>query len=157
MTWRQPKRGCVVLELEGARSRILVVDDDRAILELVCNRLDVSGYQAFNARSGEDALRRLASLRPAAMVLDLSMPQMDGFGVLERMGKEGTALTPVLVLTARHGIADVKRAISLGARDYLTKPFTNHQLLTRLSRLLRAPLPKPTVDEMLTSVEPPPG
>jgi two-component system OmpR family response regulator len=124
---------------EGVRRRILVVDDDRAILELVCMHLSVAGYDAFSVRDGRTALNRLASLRPVAMVLDLSMPELDGFGVLEKMGKAGTALTPTLVLSARHGAADVKRAVSLGARDYLTKPFSSHQLLARVARLLRRP------------------
>lgn len=119
------------------RRRVLVVDDDRAILELVCTRLTLAGYDAFNARDGDEALGRLATLRPAAMVLDLSMPRLDGFGVLEQMGKAGTEKTPTMVLTARHSAADVKRAVDLGARDYLSKPFNNNQLLMRVTRLLR--------------------
>jgi len=140
-------------EPSAVRRRILVVDDDRAILELVCTRLSLAGYDAFNARNGREALARLNSLRPAAMVLDLSMPELDGFGVLEAMGKVGTARAPTLVLTARHSAADVKRAVGLGARDYLTKPFNADQLLRRVSRLFRPPAEQRSLEDVISSVE----
>jgi DNA-binding response OmpR family regulator len=140
-------------ELEGRRRRILVVDDDRAIQELVCTHLSVAGYVAFSVRDGRTALRQLVSHRPAAMVLDLNMPDLDGFGVLEKMGKAGAARTPTLVLSARHGAADVKRAVDLGARDYLTKPFTGHQLLARVSRLLRLPVERKDPEDEFTTVD----
>ncbi len=123
----------------NARRRILVVDDDLAILELVRTRLRLAGYDAFNAHNGQEALALLATERPEAMVLDLNMPRKDGFGVLEAMGPAGTKQTPTLVLTARHGAVDVKRAVGLGARDYLSKPFTSDQLLKRVARLVRRP------------------
>jgi two-component system OmpR family response regulator len=122
---------------DGLRRRILVVDDDRAILELVCTRLTLAGYDAFGARDGAEALQRLNGLRPQAMVLDLNMPNLDGFGVLKTLGRERAQATPTLVLTARHAAADVQRAISLGARDYLAKPFKDANLLMRVARLFR--------------------
>jgi len=75
-------------------------------------------------------------------VLDINMPVLDGLSVLEAL-KAGGCLFPVLVLTARHARDDVRRAVSLGAKDYLTKPFTEAQLLARVARLLRAPVPAP--------------
>ena len=136
----------------GAR-RILVVDDDRAIVDLVCARLTLAGYDTFACRNGEQALVRLGGLRPAAMVLDLSMPVLDGFGVLERMGKAGTARTPTLVLSARHATADVQRAIALGARDYLAKPFSEGQLLMRVARLFRKSTEGSTLDQTIANIE----
>jgi two-component system OmpR family response regulator len=133
--------------------RILVVDDDKSVLELVTTRLTLAGYNTFNARNGHEALSRLKNLRPAALVLDLNMPSLDGFGVLERMGKEMTASIPTLVLTASRGPADVQRAIALGARDYLAKPFTAGSLLMRVSRLFRRPIENRSLNDMITSVE----
>jgi DNA-binding response OmpR family regulator len=127
-----------MLTREVTRRKILVVDDDRAILELVTVRLTLDGYDVFTAREGREGLQRLQGVRPDAMVLDLNMPVLDGFGVLTQLGKTGTARTPILVLTARHDAADVQRAISMGARDYLAKPFKDSQLLMRMARLFRA-------------------
>jgi two-component system OmpR family response regulator len=133
--------------------RILVVDDDKAILDLVNTRLTLAGYNVFSARNGHEALTRLSSLRPAAMVLDLNMPSLDGFGVLERMGREWTARTPTLVLTARQGNADVKRAIQLGARDYLAKPFKDSDLLMRVARLFRRPADAQSLEQAVATIE----
>jgi two-component system OmpR family response regulator len=138
---------------EGVRQRVLVVDDDRAILELVCTRLTLAGYDAFSARNGAEALERLNSLKPQAMVLDLNMPQLDGFGVLKALGRERALKTPTLVLTARHGAADVQTAIGLGARDYLAKPFKDQQLLMRVARLLRPRVDRRSLEEHLDDME----
>jgi DNA-binding response OmpR family regulator len=117
--------------------RILVADDDVAILELVSTRLTLSGYIVLTARNGVEALSRLNERRYDGMVLDLNMPEMDGFGVLECMADLGDAAPPTLVLTASHNAADVQRAVKLGARDYLSKPFQDRQLLMRVGRLFR--------------------
>ena len=138
---------------DTGQKRILVVDDDRAILELVSTRLTLAGYDVFTARDGHDALKKLATLRPAAMVLDLNMPGLDGFGVLQRMGAEGAAKTPTLVLTASHAAADVQRAIKLGARDYLAKPFRDAHLLMRIARVLRGPGKTQSLDATIDSIE----
>src|SRR5947209_1670389 len=98
----------------GLRRRVMTVDDDSAILELISTRLTLAGYDVFSARDGQEALARIQGIRPHAMVLDLNMPGLDGFGVLQRLGKAGTARVPTLVLTARHDTADVRRAIALG-------------------------------------------
>ena len=140
-------------ELEPSRRRILVVDDDRAILELLATRLTLAGHDVFSARDGRDALQKIEGLRPHAMVLDLNMPVMDGFGVLSALGKERAGRLPTLVLTARHGSADVQRAIGLGARDYLAKPFKDSQLLMRVSRLFRSRIEAMSLDDMLSGMD----
>lgn len=141
------------MPMAESRRRILVVDDDKAILELVSTRLTLAGYDVFGARDGHEALARLGGLRPAALVLDLNMPSLDGFGVLQRMGKEMTARIPTLVLTASRGPVDVQRAIQLGARDYLAKPFKDSDLLSRVARLFRRPVDRQGLLETLTSLE----
>jgi two-component system OmpR family response regulator len=132
---------------------VLVVDDDRAILELVCTRLTLAGHDAFSARNGAEALERLNRLNAQAMVLDLNMPHLDGFGVLAALGRERVLKTPTLVLTARHAAADVQKAVELGARDYLAKPFKDEQLLMRVKRLLRPPTERRTLEESLDDLE----
>jgi two-component system OmpR family response regulator len=117
---------------------ILVVEDNYDVRELIRTRLNGAGYDVHTARNGEEALGRIPVVNPAAMVLDINMPEMDGFGVLAAMSRDRLAI-PVLVLTARHAADDVRRAVGLGAKDYLAKPFTEAQLQARVARLLRAP------------------
>ena len=118
------------------RTRILIVEDDPIILDLITTRLDIAGYDTYFARDGFEGLKRLHELRPSALVLDINMPRLDGFGVLRKMRQEGLN-TPTMVLTARNQPDDVKKAITLGARDFLAKPFKDEQLLQRVGRLLR--------------------
>jgi DNA-binding response OmpR family regulator len=129
------------------RTRILVVEDDPIILDLITTRLGIAGYDTYFARDGFEGLARLHELRPSALVLDINMPRLDGFGLLRKMRLEGLK-TPTMVLTARNQPEDVKQAIELGARDFLSKPFKDEQLLQRVGRLLRRAPPRP--------VKPPP-
>ena len=116
---------------------ILVADDDAAIRELVSTRLTLAGYTVLTARDGREAVSRVLERRYDGLVLDLNMPELDGFGVLERLRGLGRSRPPTLVLTARHDAADVEAAVRLGARDYLAKPFDDRQLLMRVARLFR--------------------
>lgn len=126
------------------KARVLITDDDAGIRDLLRDQLEAAGFETKVARDGHEALDRIASFRPDAMVLDLSMPGLDGFGVLKSLQDQAVRL-PVLVLTARHDASDVRKAVSLGARDYLAKPFTEAQLKARIARLLRTPIrPSPT-------------
>ena len=127
-------------QLEASSKRILVVDDEPMMLELITTRLDLAGYQTFAARDGLEALTRLREVKPAAMILDINMPRMDGFGVLKEMRKfDIHRRVPVMVLTARNQAEDVSQAIALGARDFLAKPFKDEMLLRRVARLVRKP------------------
>jgi len=117
--------------------RVLVVDDDRAIGELICSRLAVLGFDTRQADDGLAAMARVKDFRPHAMILDINMPLMDGFSVMAQLGQARMKTLPTLVLTARHQAEDVKRAIELGARDYLAKPFEETRLLQRVARLFR--------------------
>jgi PleD family two-component response regulator len=74
---------------EVGRTRVLVVEDDQIILDLITTRLDIAGYDTYFARDGFEGLKRLHELRPSALVLDLNMPRLDGFGLLRKMRQEG--------------------------------------------------------------------
>lgn len=90
---------------------------------------------------------------PAAMVLDINMPRLDGFGVLKGMKALGIAV-PTLVLTARNQSSDVQEALKLGASDFLAKPFQDQQLLARVGRLVRRPVARPAATQLLPARPP---
>ncbi len=118
--------------------RIFVAEDDDGILDLLVTRLSIAGYQTSHERDGQAALDAIRRTPPNACILDVNMPRLDGFQVLKRMRADPlTAHVPVLILTARRGTDDIKTAIRLGATDYLSKPFSDEQLLARVARLLR--------------------
>ncbi|ALE17385.1 Two-component response regulator [Altererythrobacter epoxidivorans] len=117
---------------------ILVADDEPLMRELLEFRLQERDYRAISASDGREALARLADSAPDAVVLDAMMPVYDGFEVLRQMRASTIhAETPVIMLTARRGEADIVGALELGANDYLVKPFMPEELLARLARLLR--------------------
>lgn len=123
--------------VETRPRRVLVVEDDPFLNELIQTRLELAGFDTRVARDGGQALQRLTEFRPEAMVLDINMPVLDGFGVLNHMRVQGLIeKTPTMVLTARNSPEDVAKAIKLGARDYLSKPFKDEQLIARVGRLL---------------------
>lgn len=124
------------------RPKVLVAEDDADVRNLVRVQLDMAGYDTHIAHNGREAIERIARLQPATVILDINMPELDGFGVLKVLKREAnTRGIPVIVLTARHDLDDVKLAISLGAKDYLTKPFNEGQLLARVARALRPAKP----------------
>lgn len=122
----------------GKSPMILVVDDEPAIVDLVRTRLEIAGFRTLWAYRAQDAMDHLTSMDITAAVLDVNMPYMDGFEVLSWMQKQPrTAKIPVLMLTGRKATEDVARAIKLGAKDYLTKPFSEEALIQRVNRLMR--------------------
>ena len=130
--------------------RILVAEDDSGVRDLIRTRLNAAGFDTHTAVNGVEALLRIGELKPDALVLDINLPEMDGFGVLAVLKDNPVrARLPVLVLTARHAAEDVRRAVGLGAKDYLTKPFNDAQLLARVARLLRPPIPAPAAADIL--------
>lgn len=120
---------------------VLIVDDDELIRELLRTRLELDGLRTICATDGVDALTALSNHRPAAMVLDVNMPRMDGFQLLDTLKRTRRTPPPTLMLTARNAAEDVQRAIAMGAKDYLAKPFNDQLLLRRVRRLLRTPAP----------------
>jgi two-component system, OmpR family, response regulator MprA len=116
--------------------RILVVDDDRPVLESLRRSLAFNGYEVDLASNGEEALQRMAQRRPDALVLDVMMPRLDGLETCRRLRAAGDDL-PVLMLTARDAVSDRVAGLDAGADDYLPKPFALEELLARLRALLR--------------------
>ncbi len=118
--------------------RILVVDDEPEILALVAYHLGKAGYRLATASTGQDALEAARRERYSLIVLDLMLPGMSGFDVLEALrSDEATRDVAVLMLTARREEPDRIRGLSLGADDYLTKPFSPAELVLRVGAILR--------------------
>jgi two-component system phosphate regulon response regulator PhoB len=117
---------------------VLVVDDEADIVALVAYQLAKSGYRVSTASSGPEALEAARRDRPALVVLDLMLPGLSGYEVLEQLrADDGTRDIAVLMLTARREEPDRIRGLSLGADDYLTKPFSPQELVLRVTAILR--------------------
>jgi two-component system, OmpR family, response regulator MprA len=117
-------------------TRLLVVDDDRAVRESLRRALALEGYDVELAEDGADALARVAAAPPDAIVLDVLMPDVDGLAVCRRLRDAGNRV-PVLMLTARESVGDRVAGLDSGADDYVVKPFALEELLARLRALLR--------------------
>ncbi|MGA8211260.1 MAG: response regulator transcription factor [Nocardioidaceae bacterium] len=135
--------------VEQQRSRVLVVDDDRAVRESLRRSLEFNGYAVSLATDGAEALASIAGQAPDALVIDVMMPRLDGIETTRALRTAGNDL-PILVLTARDSVGDRVDGLDAGADDYLTKPFALEELLARLRALLRraqAPSSGPGVDD----------
>jgi two-component system, OmpR family, response regulator MprA len=117
-------------------NRLLVVDDDPALARTLRRALGIEGYDVECAGDGAEALQRLSGGRFDAVVLDVSMPRLDGLAVCRRM-RERRDRTPVLMLTARDAVGDRVSGLDAGADDYLIKPFALDELNARVRALLR--------------------
>ncbi|HPF85694.1 MAG TPA: response regulator transcription factor [Aminivibrio sp.] len=118
--------------------RILIVEDEEAIVEVVSRTLRRHGYETASAANGDDALEKAFSLRPDLVILDLMLPKMDGWEVCRRLKADRqTASVPVLMLTARREERDVVEGLEIGADDYMKKPFSLAELAARVKALLR--------------------
>ncbi|EHM26480.1 response regulator [Streptomyces sp. W007] len=120
---------------QGARGRVLVVDDDPTVAEVVVGYLHRAGYTVEQAGDGPAALTWFAAHRPDLVVLDLMLPDMDGFEVCRRMREHGPV--PVIMLTARGDEEDRVLGLETGADDYVTKPFSPRELVLRVDSVLR--------------------
>lgn len=115
---------------------VLVVDDEDSVSDLLVDALHLGGYRSLRAKDGQEALRILRDETPDLLLLDVNMPVMDGFELLERIRSKGDQ-TPALFLTARQDRQDTTRGFVLGADDYITKPFGLEELLLRVAAVLR--------------------
>jgi len=116
--------------------RLLVVDDDRALRDVLRRALTLAGYELRQADSGASALAEVAASVPDAVVLDIGLPDIDGLEVCRLLRREGNRV-PVLMLTARDAVSDRIDGLDAGADDYLVKPFDIDELKARLRALLR--------------------
>ena len=116
--------------------RILVVDDESSISDLISTSLRFVGFDVRTAANGAQALQIAEEFKPHAMVLDVMLPDLDGFEVCKQIRNEGVE-TGVLFLTAKDGMDDKVKGLTLGGDDYMTKPFSLEELVARLRALLR--------------------
>ena len=117
-------------------SRVLVVDDEPYITDLVATALRYEGFDVAIAGRGRDALALVETFRPDLVVLDIMLPDLDGFDVQRRLSERGGRL-PVLFLTARDATEDKVRGLTVGGDDYVTKPFSLEELIARIRAILR--------------------
>lgn len=120
---------------EVSAKRVLIVDDDPKIVLFISTIFKASGYKVQTAADGEEALKQAISEQPQVILLDLGLPHLDGFGVLQRL-REWTD-TQVIVLSAHGSDQDKVRALDLGADDYITKPFSMEELMARVRLAFR--------------------
>nr|WP_276613880.1 response regulator transcription factor [Rhodococcus sp. 14C212] len=117
-------------------ARILIVDDEPSIVELLSVSLKFQGFEVETAGDGAEGLDRARAFRPDAVILDVMMRGMDGFGMLRRLRADGSD-APVLFLTAKDAVEDKVSGLTLGADDYVTKPFSLEEVVARLRVILR--------------------
>jgi two-component system OmpR family response regulator len=120
----------------GDAARVLVVDDDPYITDLVATALRYEGFEAATASKGREALTLVDSFRPELIVLDVMLPDLEGFEVQRRLADSGRRV-PVLFLTARDATEDKVRGLTIGGDDYVTKPFSLEELIARIRAVLR--------------------
>ena len=121
------------------RPLILVVDDEEPIRKLLSANLSVRGYAVATAPDGPTALSFLEKQEPDLVILDITMPGLDGFQVLEMIRQRSNV--PVIMLTAKDDVTCIRRALQVGADDYVTKPFSIMVLLARVQAKLRRTVP----------------
>jgi phosphate regulon transcriptional regulator PhoB len=122
--------------------KILVVDDEKDLVDLVVYNLEKAGYRTLRAHDGETAVRKAQAEGADVVVLDVMLPELDGWEVLKRLRADAkTAKVPVMMLTARGEETDKVLGLELGADDYLTKPFSPRELVARVKALLRRARP----------------
>ncbi|MCW2594498.1 MAG: two component transcriptional regulator, winged helix family, partial [Jatrophihabitans sp.] len=126
-----------------AEARLLVVEDDPNIVELLSASLRYAGFEVATAAEGHQALRVAREFRPDLMVLDVMMPGIDGFEVVRRLTAEGNRC-PVLFLTARDAVHDKITGLTVGGDDYVTKPFSLDEVVARIRAVLRRATSGPT-------------
>jgi two-component system, OmpR family, response regulator VicR len=114
---------------------ILVVDDDPSIRKYVQVNLEARGYIVFQAADGEEAIRVAEKEKPDLLILDIVMPEMDGFTVCRKIRQWSSA--PIIMLSAREGENDKEKCGDCGANDYLTKPFILRELLSLIKQMLK--------------------
>ena len=116
--------------------RILVVDDEAGVRDLICDALNMSDFQSLQAVDGLAALSAIRKDRFDLIILDINMPKLDGLGLLEKIRNDGIEI-PALILSARNDKSDISAGLKLGADDYMTKPFSIEELVLRVRAILR--------------------
>lgn len=119
------------------KRKILVVDDEKNLLALVCLHLRMAGYEPLFAEDGDNALKLAVEQKPDLIILDLMLPKIDGWEVCKQIrALPEIGSMPIIMLTARGDIEDKLKSFELGADDYVTKPFSPKELVARVNRVL---------------------
>ncbi|PJE18849.1 MAG: DNA-binding response regulator, partial [Mycobacterium sp.] len=121
---------------DGSPIRVLLVDDEPALTNLVKMALHYEGWDVEIAHNGREAIAKFDRINPDVLVLDIMLPDVDGLQILQRV-RESESYTPTLFLTARDSVMDRVTGLTAGADDYMTKPFSLEELVARLRGLLR--------------------
>ncbi len=125
--------------LEGRGQRVIVVDNDRTVLELLQIRLEVLGYRAYVARDGHQALDLVGHVRPAAMIIDSRLGDGEGLDIVSAVrARHSDQHFPILVTGRNLTMDDVRRALACGAQNCIAKPFSGSDVVERIGRLLEA-------------------
>lgn len=120
-----------------AAAKILAVDDEPALTDLISYHLGRNGHDVATAASGWEAIERIQHQRPDIILLDLMLPDLDGFGVCEILRRDpATATIPIIIISAWASVDSRHLGLELGALDYITKPFSPHELVQRVNRFL---------------------
>jgi two-component system OmpR family response regulator len=134
---------------DTAAHRVLVVDDEPNIVDVISMALRFQGFEVASAGTGADALAQVERFRPHLMVLDVMLPDMEGFDVAERLGAQ-RGHVPIIFLTARDATEDKLRGLTSGGDDYVTKPFSLEELVARIRIILRRTGQAPGASPRLT-------
>jgi two-component system OmpR family response regulator len=138
-----------LLRADGSPARLLVVDDEDSLVHLLNDALRFAGYDVVMARNGREAIERTQDSAPDLVLLDVMLPDLDGFEVCRRLRRDGNDV-PVVFLTARDDPEGLRTGFTGGGDDYLTKPFSLEELRFRIEAVLRRSLQRAPVGERLT-------
>jgi len=125
--------------------KILVIEDERPILNIIKFNLKKEGFEVFEAQDGQEGIDKALKLEPDLILLDIMLPKKDGFTVCKELRQKIT--TPILILTAREEEVDKVLGLELGADDYITKPFSTRELIARVKAHLRRHMPEKITNE----------
>src|ERR671923_1392374 len=118
--------------------RVLLIDDEQFYFKLIRNKLKEADYELEYAKSGNEGLAKIPSFEPEMLIIDLKLPEMDGFEILERLRRDPKfSYIPVIVITSKDELSEKLKAFELGADDYLVKPFQPEELVARMGILAR--------------------
>ena len=135
------------------QAKILIVEDEEDVLELVRYNLEKNGYQTETALNGRKALEKIRSASPDLILLDLMLPEVDGLEICRSVKKDAkTADIPVIMLTAKGTEADIVAGLEMGADDYITKPFSPRVLMARIKAVLRRKETLPDTDKAVIRI-----
>lgn len=123
--------------------RILVIEDEKPILNIIKFNLKKEGFEVYEAQDGQEGIEKALKLNPDLILLDIMLPKKDGFTVCKELRQQIT--TPIIILTAREEEVDKVLGLELGADDYITKPFSTRELIARIKAHLRRHIPEKSV------------